>query len=254
MRIKNILISQVAPQDLEKTPYADLKRKYSINLDFFKFFKTDHVSSLEFRQSKVDILDYNAIFFSSTTTIDHFFNLIKEMRIVMPESTKYFCITDAAARYLQKYITYRKRKIFYAKDNTPTTLYPLLSKNKDLKFLVPSGADAIKSPFIEFFEKNGFDFAPATVFTTSPADTLKDLDTEKYDMIVIFSPVGVQSFKEVFPDFDYSKVVFGALGQNAINAVQNENWNLQVIAPTKEHPSITSAMDVFLKEHATRRR
>ncbi len=254
MRIKNILISQVAPQDIEKTPYADLKKKYSINLDFFKFFKTDTISSLDFRKNKVNILDYNAVFFTSTTTIDHFFSLVKEMRITLPEATKYFCITDSAAHYLQKHIAYRKRKIFHPKNNNTASLFTLLNKHKELKFLVPSGADSIKSQFIEHFEKNGFDFAQATVFSTSAADNLKELEASKYDMIVIFSPVGAQVFKETFPDFDYTNVVFGALGTSAIEAIQNENWNLPVMAPTKEHTSITSAMDVFLKEHATRRR
>lgn len=254
MKIKNILISQVAPVDFEKSPYAELKRKYSINIDFYKFFKIESVQAIDFRKSKINILNYSALVFASTTTIDHFFNLVKELRIEIPESMKYFCITDQIAHYLQKYIPYRKRKIFFAKNNNPAGIFDLLLKNKEHQFLIPCGAEGMGTQYAEFFQKHSIEFNQAIVFNTIPANLKEDIDISKYDMIVLFSPAGVHSLKANFPDFQQGEIAFGALGNAAADAVKAEGWTLHVEAPTKEAPSITVALDHFLKENATRRR
>lgn len=254
MKIKNILISQLAPADFEKSPYADLKKKYSVNIDFYKFFKIESIPGMEFRKSKVYILNHSAIVFASTTTVDHFFTLVKDLRLEIPETMKYFCITDQTAHYLQKYIPYRKRKIFFAKNNNPSGVFDLLLKNKDLKYLVPCGNEAMGTQFAEFFDKNGIEYNQAIVFNTVPADLKADIDIFKYDLIVFFSPSGVHSLKFNYPDFQQGEMAFGALGPSAVAAVQAEGWTLHVEAPTKEAPSITVALDHFLKEHATRRR
>lgn len=254
MKIKNILISQVAPVDFEKSPYAELKKKYSINIDFYKFFKIESIQAIEFRKSKINILNHTALVFASTTTIDHFFSLVKELRIEIPESMKYFCITDQIAHYLQKYIPYRKRKIFFAKNNNPAGISELLLKNKEHHFLIPCGAEGMGTQFADFFEKHSIQYDQAVVFNTVPADLKNDIDISKYDLIVFFSPSGIHSLKSNYPDFEQGEIAIGALGSAAADAVRAEGWTLHVEAPTKEAPSITVALDHFLKEHATRRR
>jgi Uroporphyrinogen-III synthase len=254
MKIKNILISQNEPADFEKSPYAELKRKYSINIDFYKFFKIESVTAIEFRKSKVNILDHQAIIFSSKTTIDHFFNLCTSMRLNMPESMKYFCTTEAVAFYLQKYIQYRKRKIFAAKDSMPESLHELLLKNKDLNMLIPCGQDGVNQQLINFLDEKGIKYDPAMVFVTSPADLKANIDITKYDMIIFFSPNGVKSLQVNYPDFQQGEVAFGALGTTSVKAIEAAGWKAHVVAPTKEFPSITHAIDAFLKEYAIRRR
>ena len=137
MKVKNILISQNAPEDIERSPYAELLRKYSINLDFYKFFKINCTTAIEFRKTHINILDYESIVFSSTNTIDKFFELCKDMRVEMPESMKYFCATESIALYLQKYVPYRKRRVFSAKDAQVSSFYDLLIKNKTVSMLIP---------------------------------------------------------------------------------------------------------------------
>lgn len=255
MRVKNILISQNAPADIDKTPYADLKRKYSINLDFYKFFRLEGVTAREFRDSKVNILDHSAIIFASKNTVDHFFNLVKELRLEIPETMRYFCTTETTAHYLQKYIQFRKRKIFFGKNNTPNGIFDVLLKNRDNKFLVPCSSDSPNNQFTEFFDKQGISYTQAVVFKALPNDLKTDVDITKYDMIVFFSPVGIQSLRYNFPEFEQGdSVAFGALGNAAISAIEAAGWTVQAPAPTKTAPSITTALDIFLKEHATRRR
>lgn len=254
MKIKNILISQVAPADFEKSPYADLKKKYSINIDFYKFFKFEGISAIEFRQSKINILNHSAIVFSSTTAIDHFFLLAKDLRVEIPENMKYFCVTDTAANYLQKYIPYRKRKIFYPKSNNILGLFELLLKNKELKFLLPCGTGMMGTQYSDFFDQNEIDYTQAVVFNTVAANIKDDIDISKYSMIVFFSPSGVDAFNSNFPEFEQGEMAFAAMGPAAVSAIKNQGWTLHVEAPTKEAPSITKALDIFLKEHANRRR
>ena len=254
MKIKNILISQNPPTDFEKSPYADLKKKYHISIDFFKFFKLETISSIEFRKSKINLFSHTAVVFSSTTTIDHFFNLVKDLRFEMPSEMKYYCVTDATAHYLQKYIPYRKRKIFYAKNNNPAALFDLLLKNREHKYLIPCGSDSIGTQFAEFFDTHDIQYTQAVVFNTTPSDIKNNVNISKYDMIVFFSPAGVQALKSNFEGFTQGDLAFVAMGPAAAAAVEAEGWKLHIVAPTKEAPSIIVALDIFLKDHATRRR
>ena len=254
MKIRNILISQVAPADFEKSPYADLKKKYCISIDFFKFFKIHSISGIDFRKTKINILDHTAIVFSSTTTIDQFFMLCKELRIEMPYEMKYYCMTDMTAHYLQKYIPYRKRKVFFGKNNKPSSVFDLLLKNKTHNYLIPCGADLMGTHFAEFFDKHNIKYTQAICFHTESADIKNNVDLSKYDMIVFFSPAGITALKENYPEFVQGEMAFGAVGLAACNAVKEAGWELHMEVPTKEHPTITSALEVFLKEYATRRR
>ncbi|MBO4645134.1 MAG: uroporphyrinogen-III synthase [Bacteroidales bacterium] len=258
MKVKNILISQNAPAEFDKSPYADLTRKYSINIDFFKFFKMEGISSREFRESHISILDHDAIVFSSRNAVDYFFNLVKELRVELPEKMKYFCTTDQVAFYLQKYIQFRKRKIFFNKNNNPKGVFDLFLKNSENKYLIPCGADSMGTQYADFFKEHEISFTQAVIFKTVPADIKSSVDINKYDMIVFFSPSGVFSLKSNYPDFqqisEMKEVAFGALGEAAAHAIEESGFKLHVKAPTKEYPSITAAMDAFLKEYATRKR
>ena len=254
MKIKNILVSQVAPTDFDKSPYADLKKKYCVSFDFFKFFKINSISGIDFRKTKINILDHTAIVFSSTTTIDQFFMLCKELRIEMPYEMKYYCMTDMTAHYLQKYIPYRKRKIFFGKNNNPSHVFDLLLKNKTHNYLIPCGADSMGTNFADFFDKHNIAYTQAVCFSTEATDIKNNVDLEKYDMVIFFSPAGIAAFKENYPDFVQGEMAFGAVGLAACNAIKDTEWELHVEAPTKQHPTITSALEVFFKEYATRRR
>lgn len=254
MKVKNILISQNAPEDIERSPYAELLHKYSINLDFYKFFKINCTTAIEFRKTHINILDYESIVFSSTNTIDKFFELCKDMRVEMPESMKYFCATESIALYLQKYVPYRKRRVFSAKDAQVSSFYDLLIKNKTVSMLIPCSQDGIPAQLETILAENEIKYAQAVVFKITPADLVHDVDIDKYDMIVFFSPNGVKSLQANYPDFQQGEKVFAALGKAAEQAIAEAGWNLHVMAPSKEHTSLTEALDAFLKEYANRRR
>ena len=254
MKIKNILVSQNPPAEFEKSPYFELTKKYSINIDFYKFFQVEGISGIDFRKSKINILDHTAIVFSSKNTVDHFFKLAKDLRVEIPETMKFICATDVVAHYLQIYVPYRKRKILFGKNNNPNGIYDLFLKNKEHKILLPCGSDAISSQYVDFFEKHHINYSQAVIFRTVPGNLKEDVEISKYDMIVFFSPNGIHALKSNFPDFEQKEVVFAALGQSTSAAILAEGWDLQVMAPTKETPSITTAMALFLKDHATKKR
>ena len=254
MKIKNILVSQNAPEDIERSPYGDLIRKYSINIDFYKFFRINCTTALDFRKTHINILDYESIVFSSTNTIDKFFELCKDMRIEMPESMKYYCATESIALYLQKYVPYRKRRVFAAKDAQVSSFYDLLIKNKTVSMLIPCGQDGISPQLEAVLTENEIKYAQAVVFKIAHADLAHDVDIDKYDLIVFFSPNGVKSLLANYPDFQQGEKAFAALGKAAEQAVTEAGWTLHVSAPSKEHASLTEALDAFLKEYANRRR
>lgn len=254
MKIKNILVSQNAPEDIERSPYAELIRKYSINIDFYKFFKINCTTAIDFRKTHINILDYESIVFSSTNTIDKFFELCKDMRLEMPESMKYYCATESIALYLQKYVPYRKRRVFSAKDAQVTSFYDLLIKNKTVSMLIPCSQDGIPPQLETVLSENEIKYAQAVVFKIEHADLAHDVDIDKYDLIVFFSPNGVKSLQANYPDFQQGEKAFAALGKAAEQAVEEAGWTLHVSAPTKEHASLTEALDAFLKEYANRRR
>lgn len=254
MKIKNILISQNAPEDIERSPYGELIRKYSINIDFYKFFKINCTTALDFRKTHINILEYQSIVFSSTNTIDKFFELCKDMRLEMPESMKYYCATESIALYLQKYVPYRKRRVFAAKDAQVTSFYDLLVKNKTVSMLIPCGQDGISPQLEAVLAENEIKYAQAVVFKIEPADLAHDVDIDKYDLIVFFSPNGVKSLQANYPDFQQGEKAFAALGKAAEQAIAEAGWTLHVSAPSKQHASLTEALDAFLKEYANRRR
>ncbi|MDR1758534.1 MAG: uroporphyrinogen-III synthase [Bacteroidales bacterium] len=253
-KVKNILISQYKPAEFEKTPYYDIYKKYSVNLDFYKFFKVEALTASEFRKTKINIIDHDAIVFTSKNTIDHFFELAKDLRVTIPESMKYFCATDAIGHYLQKYITYRKRKILFGKNNSIKGFLELFTRNKEFRYLIPCGSDFMGSQYTDFLDKHEIKYTTAIVFRVIPSNIKEDIDVSKYDLVIFFSPYGIDAWKQNFPDYQQGEVFFGALGQNTAQAILEAGYTLQIEAPTAEAPSITAALALFLKTHANKRR
>lgn len=245
MKVKNILISQPQPADLEKSPYSDLKQKHRVNLDFRKFIKIEGVSASDFRKDKVYIQDHTAIIFTSRNAVDHFFRISKEMRVEIPDTMKYFCISEATAFYLQKYVQFRKRKIFNGKQNF-NDLIELIKKHKDEKFLLPC-SDIHKLSLIEILDENKINYTKAVIYQTLASD-LSDVAIKDYDLLVFFSPAGVKSLFKNFPEFKQNSTLVGGFGPTTIKALKDNGLNVDVLAPTKTALSMTVAIDQYLQK------
>ena len=244
MKIKSILVSQPKPES-EKSPYFDLAEKHKVKIDFRKFIEVQGIPAREFRKSKVSILDHTAAIFTSTTAIDHFFRIAEEMRISIPDDYKYFCISEATAYYLQKYIVYRKRKIFYGNGRFDDLLTLIVKNNKE-KFIVPL-SDIHKPEIPLKLKKNKIKFSQAILYRTVAAD-LSDLSDVNYDILVFFSPSGITSLYENFPEFKQNNTNIAAFGPSTAKAVKEAGLNLTIEAPKPKAPSMTMALDQFIKE------
>jgi uroporphyrinogen-III synthase len=250
MKVKNILISQPEPADIEKSPYGELQRKYNVNLHFFKFITIEGIEGKEFRKERINILKHSAVVFTSRQAVDHFFRICKEVRADVPETMKYFCTTESTALYLQRYIQFRKRKIFFS-TTKGDELIKLIVKNRDENFLLPC-TDINKGGMAEELESNGVKFTKATLYRTVPND-LSKIDLEDYDMLVFFSPNGVEAMKEGKPDFVQGKRVIAAFGPATCQAVLDAGYKLNIEAPSAEAPSMSMAIDQYLQVSNKRR-
>ncbi len=244
MAIKTILVSQPKPEG-EKSPYYDLAEKYKLKIDFRPFIHVEGIEAQEFRQQKVNIAEHTAIILTSKTAVDHFFRIAEEMRFDVPDTMKYFCISEAVAFYLQKYVTYRKRKIFYGKQ-TIEELVELMKKHKGEKFLLPC-TDILRDTIPLTLEQHNINFSKAVLYRTVASD-LSDLEDVKYDMLVFFSPGGIESLFKNFPDFKQNGTIIAAFGPTTANAVIKNNLRLDVHAPQPNAPSMTGAIELFVKE------
>lgn len=245
MAIKTILVSQPKPEGT-KSPYFDLANKYNLKIDFRSFIQVEGVPVQEFRKQKVNIPDYTAVILTSKTAIDHFFRIAEETRYEVPDTMKYFCISEAVAYYLQKYVTYRKRKIFFGKQ-TILDLVDVLKKNKKEKFLLPC-TDILRDKIPETLTENDIDFSKAILYRTVAAD-LSDLEDVYYDMLVFYSPAGLESLFKNFPNFKQNKTLIAAFGPTTANAVVKHNLRLDLHAPQPNAPSMTGAIENFVKEY-----
>ena len=245
MKIKKIIVSQPDPQS-EKSPYLELINKYNLKIDFRPFIQVEGVSSKEFRQQRIDILQHTAVIFTSRTAIDHFFRVCEEVRVTVPETMKYFCITESIALYLQKYIVYRKRKIFYGA-GTFTQLMEVINKHKTEKFLVPL-SDVHKAEIPKSLDKAKVKYSKAILYRTMSSD-LSDLDGMEYDMLVFYSPSGIKSLFKNFPDFVQGDIKIAAFGPTTAKAVKDCKLRLDIQAPTPSCPSMTQALDEFIKKY-----
>ncbi|MDD4372676.1 MAG: uroporphyrinogen-III synthase [Bacteroidales bacterium] len=245
MKIKSILVSQPQPADLEKSPYGELARKYNLTIDFEKFIKIEGVPAREFRQERVSLADHTAIILTSRNSVDHFFRIAKEMRYEVPETLKYFCISESTAFYLQKYVQYRKRKIFHGKQSFGD-LMEIIKKHKEEKFLLPC-SDIHKESMIEMLDEAKVTYHKAVLYRTVAAN-LSKIKVDEYDMLVFFSPAGIRSLTKNFPKFKQGTKIFGAFGPSTAQAVKEAGFKLQINAPTKSAPSMTMAIEEYIDD------
>lgn len=239
---KRILISQPAPT--AGSPYTDLVNKYGLDIDFIPFFKVEPVSLNDFRSQRVNILDYTAIVFSSRTAIDSFFNLAKKMRVAIPETMKYFCQSEAIALYLQKYIVYRKRKIFFGNGTSASLIDCIGTKHKNEKFLI-SCTDSLRSDVKAMFTNAKYNFGSAILVRTVCSDIKQNVDLSKYGMVVFYSPSDVKSLFQNFPEFTQNKLLFATYGKSTAKAAKEASLSIEIEAPTPESPSIAAALSNY---------
>jgi len=242
----NILVSQPQPADVDKSPYGDLTRKFNVEIDFHKFIKIEGIPSKEFRQSRISLLDYSAVIFTSRNAVDHYFRMAKELRADIPQTMKYFCMSESTAFYLQKYVQYRKRKIFHGKQSFDD-LMEIIRKHKEEKYLLPC-SDIHKASISHMLDDNGINYNKGIFYKTLASD-LSTIDINKYHMLIFFSPSGIASLFKNFPEFKQNSTVIGAFGPTTGNAVKEAGLTLNIEAPTKTAPSMTMAIEEFLQKH-----
>lgn len=245
MKVKKILVSQPQPSS-DKSPYFDIAKKYNVEITFRPFVKIEGLSAKEFRQQKINLPDFTAVILTSRTAVDNFFRLCEENRYTVPDTMRYFCTTESVALYLQKYIVYRKRKINFGKSGKldDPALVQAISKNNKEKFLFPISDVNKSTPSII----ENLDCTKAVMYRTVSNDFTDD-ETFDYDVLLFFSPAGIDALKKNFPDFDQEKqnIYIGALGANTAKAVADAGLRLDIQAPTPQTPSMTAALDAFLK-------
>jgi len=243
-RVRSILVSQPKPSD-ERSPYFQLAEKYKIKVDFRPFIQVEPVTIKDFRKQKIEILKHTAVIFTSRNAIDHFFGICQELKIEMPADMKYFCISEQTAHYLQKYIVIRKRKLFVG-NRTAADLFDFFKKHKSEKYLFPC-SDIRKEDIPDFLSKNGIDFTEAIIYHTVAAD-LSDLKDIKYDILAFYSPSGIKSLFQNFPDFEQGKTRIAAFGPTTAQAVKEMDLILDIEAPLPNAPSMTGALELYIKK------
>lgn len=246
MKIKKVLVSQPKPAT-EKSPYYDIAEKYGVKINFRPFIKVEGVSAKEFRQQKVSIPDYTAIIFTSRHAIDHFFNLCVELRVSIPDTMKYFCVTEAIALYIQKYVQYRKRKIFFGSSGKIEDLIPFITKHHSEKYLTPM-SDVHTDDIKNMLDKLKVQHAEVVMYRTVSNDFTEEEEFD-YDMLLFFSPAGVISLQKNFPNFDQKDIKIGTFGTTTAQAVRDAGFRLDLEAPTVKAPSMTAALEMFIKEN-----
>ena len=250
MKVKNILVSQPQPIDFEKSPYGEIARKYNVNITFRKFFVIEGIPAKDFRKDRINILDYSAVIFTSRNAVDHYFRMCKEMRIEVPEAMKYFSISESTAYYLQKYVQFRKRKIFHSKENY-ANLIELIKKHKNEKFLLPC-SDIHKQEIPKMLQENKIQYKEAIIYRTLASD-LSDIVISDFDLLVFFSPSGIKSLFKNFPDFVQGETAIGAFGNSTHKAVKDSGLILNIEAPTQMAASMTTSIEQFLQNEAKKK-
>lgn len=244
LRVKSVLITQPKPEN-DKNPYTELAKKFNLKVDFRSFIHVEGVAAKDFRKDKVNLPDYTAVIFTSRNAVDHFFRMAEEMRYEVPTDLKYFCISESTAVYLQKYIQYRKRKIFFGKQ-TSTELLELLKKHIAEKFVFPC-SDVHKEDLPAKMRDLGYTVAEAIMYHTVVSD-ISDLANVNYDVIAFFSPSGIKSLYANFPDFEQKNTRIAAFGNTTIEAVRAAGLQLDIKAPTPQSPSMMMAIEEYIKK------
>ncbi len=242
-KIKKLLISQPAPADLEKSPYRNLVHKHNVDITFYKFFEVVGIPATDFRKTRIHISDYTAVIFNSKNSIEHFFRMLKELRETVSENMKYFCSTEAIALYLQNFIQYRKRKVFFGNQYF-SDLLEVMGKHRDEKFLFPC-SDERQTEYTKALDKAKFKYTKAPMYTSKPRD-LKHLDIDSFDAIALFSPIGVRSLVKNFPDIKEHNVLIAAFGTSTHTALKENGIKLNIAAPTQSSPSMAMAIENYI--------
>lgn len=246
MKVNKILVSQPKPAS-DKSPYFDIAKKFEVSIDFKQFIKVEGVTSKEFRQQKVTILDHSAIVFTSRHAIDHFFGLCAELRVNVPETMKYFCISEAIALYIQKYVQYRKRKVFFGDNGKIEGLIPVMVKHKNEKYFVPL-SNVHNDELTRLFEANNLQFTEAVMYRTV-SHIFEAGELDGYDMMIFFSPSGIVSLKENLPNFEQGDTKIACFGPSTAAAIREAGLRLDLEAPTVEAPSMTMALEQYLAKN-----
>lgn len=243
MAVKTILVSQPKPEGT-KSPYFDLAEKYKLKIDFRSFIHVEGIGAQEFRTQKVELSKHSGVILTSKNAVDHYFRIAEELRFDVPDSMKYFCISEAVAYYLQKYVAYRKRKIFFGKQRIED-LVDILKKHKKEAFLLPC-ADRLRDNIPDTLTESNLNFTKAVLYRTVASD-LSDLENVYYDMLVFYSPGGVESLVKNFPDFKQNDTIIAAFGPTTAQAIVDNNMRLDLHAPQPNAPSMTGAIELFVK-------
>ncbi len=251
LKIKKILVSQPQPTT-EKSPYFDISEKYSIKIDFRPFIKVEPIYAKEFRTQRISILDHTAIIFNARHGIDHFFRLCEELRVTIPETMKYFCVSESVALYLQRYIHYRKRKVFYGASGKLADLVIIMNKHTDEKYLLIT-SDVQNEDTMATIEKAKITYNKTTMYKTVSNDFGPD-EEFNYDMLMFFSPIGIASLLKNFPDFVQGDTQIAVFGATTAQAVRDAGLRLDLEAPQPGFPSMTAALDNFLKEYTKKQK
>ncbi|GAB3017343.1 uroporphyrinogen-III synthase [Niabella terrae] len=244
--VKDILITQPKPKS-EKSPFYELERKFGVKLAFEPMISIVPISGKDFRQQKINIAKFTGVIFTSRNAIDHFFRTCDETKVNVSQDTKYFCITEAVALYLQKFILYRKRKVFYGADGTNKSLFDVMNKHKEnLSFLYVCSENQQDSDIVNWLKDNNCDFDLAFMYRSQSNDIKEHIDSKAYDVVCFFTPSGIKSWFQNFPDFEQDGIVIGTFGENTKAAAQQLGLKPQIVAPQPKKPSMITALDHFL--------
>ena len=246
--IKKILVSQPKPAS-DKSPYYDIAERFGVELVFRPFIKVEGISAREFRAQKVTITDYTAVIFTSRHAIDHFFTLAKELRANIPEDMKYFCVTETIALYIQKYVQYRKRKVFFGTSGKMDDLLPMMVKHKSEKYLVPQ-SDVHNDSIAQLLESKKLNHKECVMYRTVSNDfTEEEIKSFDYDMLLFFSPSGIEALTKNFPNFEQGSIAIATFGPTTAKAAEDAGLRLDLKAPTEKFPSMTGALQHYLLMH-----
>lgn len=244
--VKKILITQPKPET-DKSPYFELAKRYNVELAFHPFIILEGIPAKDFRKQKIDIASYSAVIFTSRHAIDHFFRMCEEMKINVSQDTKYFCITEAVALYLQKFILYRKRKVFYGADGTNKSMFDVINKHKENeKFLYPCSENQQDNEIVGWLKNNNCGYATPFMYRTISNNVKEVMVKSEYDIICFFTPSGVRSLFDNFPKFKQNGTKIGAFGNNTSKAVQDAGLTIDIKAPQPLAPSMVSALEKYL--------